>query len=665
MSTINGDITATIELARGGDRQAFAQIVRQYQSLVSGVLFSATGDFHKSEDFTQETFLIAWQKLGELRDADHLAAWLCTIARNLVYRSHRKPSLPTEPLTAGTDETASPQMGPDAELLRREQSEFVWSAIGEIDEKYRETLVLYYRSGQSVREIAAVTGSTEEAVRQRLVRARQSLKAKIEEMVGDILTDTIPGEAFTLAVMTALGTAMLTSTAQAGAAATTGTAIGTGGATTGKVTGTATIWSVLGPAAIFGWFVAIIIVAFWAGVRNTPTLRSRRFRVHSIFWSLQYYGLFAVSLGVGIGQLIWAFPKLNFAAAGSVFHFPIMFILCFMIAVQFQMASQRKMKGIIENDLDLPGPRIESYSYSQVERRFFLSLITNLLLTATTLALFIGVALFEGRNVGDTMHVTLIVGFITGVAVITAVYYPLGRYFLKICRTKQNFLAAPPLVDNPFEVALQKTGKVPASVDHPRKTGGMFGIILLVWIGYIGGGVWYFSQYSWDKHPIPLGICAVFAILIFGMSKVLIRKIKSQRGAASVNILQLLCIVALALVLEFIEFGGIGFSDLWTKQRDPRNLIHFMNLTALLICPCHLLLQCHLWFKAKQEESDDKVSGKETLLQEAIARYDPVTMIADEPEVCAKPFPRRWLWILGLYAAAIVMMFCVGVLVFQ
>ena len=96
MSTDN--ITATLELARGGDTGAFAQIVRQYQSLVSGVLFSATGDFHKSEDFTQETFLIAWQKLGELRDPNHLAAWLCTIARNLVSRSHRKTALLEVPL---------------------------------------------------------------------------------------------------------------------------------------------------------------------------------------------------------------------------------------------------------------------------------------------------------------------------------------------------------------------------------------------------------------------------------------------------------------------------------------------------------------------------------------------------------------------------------------
>ena len=44
------------------------------------------------------------------------------------------------------------------------------------------------------------------------------------------------------------------------------------------------------------------------------------------------------------------------------------------------------------------------------------------------------------------------------------------------------------------------------------------------------------------------------------------------------------------------------------------------------------------------------------------SRFDPTTMIADEPEVAAKPFPRHWIWIIGLYAAAIVVLWCVGVL---
>ena len=658
MSTDNplnmNNIAATLKLARGGDAGAFAQIVRQYQSLVSGVLFSATGDFHKSEDFTQETFLIAWQKLGELREPDHLAAWLCTIARNLVHRSHRKPSLPTEPLT---DDNVSPEPPPDAELLRREQSEFVWSAIGEIDKKYRETLVLYYRSGQSVREIAAATSLTEEAIWQRLARARKQLKAKLEEMVGNILTDTIPGETFTLTVMTALGATILTTTtAQAAVAATTGTAAATGGAaTTGKgALGTATIWSVLGPAAVFGWFLVMFLALFWAGVRNTPTLRSRRLLVHAIFWCLQYFVLFCIVVTVVTTPLM-----MTLLAGFPVFL--LMFPICFLMFIPFQLVHNRKMREVVENDLGLPGKYVESYSYQQVERRFFLSLITNFLLVETILAFLIVATLYDG-SATDPKLLTLFFGIITVATVITVVYYPLGRYFLEICRTKQSFLAAPPLIDNPLEVVLMRTGKPPASVDRPKKTGGMLGLFLMVWIGMAGIAIWYFSHYSWDKHPIPLGICAVLLVLVFWIGHVMLKRTTSHRSGALNSFLQFLCIAVLVCILEYIEFGKIYFFDIWTTPREPLGVIQGANLAVIAVAICYIPLQLYYWFKASREESDDEKSGRDALLREAIARFDPVTMTADEPEVAAKSFPRRWIWILGLYAAAVVAVGCLGVL---
>jgi len=663
MCTIQyGDLSATLEQARSGDTGAFAQIVRQYQSLVSGVLFSATGDFHKSEDFTQETFLIAWQKLGELRDPDHLAAWLCTIARNLVHRSRRKQSLATEPLT---EETLSSEPQPDAELIRREQNDFVWSAIGGMAEPYRETLVLYYRSGQSVREIADAMESTEEAVLQRLVRARKSLKAKLEEMVGSILTDSAPGEVFTMTVMAALGAAMFSTTAQAAVAATTGTAA-TGATTGGKVLGAATIWGVLGPVAVFGWIFALFFAGLWASVRNTPTLRGRRCQVHSTFWGIQYFCLFCSTSGMLFGVSVYWSSTLT-GGTGSTTPFFVFIVSYFItlflstiVALSFRLIHHRKIKGVLENDLGLLGVQVESYSYPQVERQFFLSLITNILLAETILAICVGAGLFSG----DYLHPVFLIGIVIIVAVpavFTAVYYPLGRYFLEICRTKQNFLAAPPLVNNPFEVTLQTIGK-PAELDYPKKIRGMFGIDLLAKIGLIGVGIFYFSWYSWEKHPIPLATCAFLFFALFAVNFALAKRFKKPKISIPVGMLFYVCFLGLILALEHIEFGGFYFSDAWKEafSQEPRHPIRWMNATAILTPVFIVPLQFYYWYRTKRDENDEK----EIRLREAIARYNPATMIADEPEIAAKPFPRHWIWIFGLYAAAIVAAGCVGVLVF-
>jgi len=45
----------------------------------------------------------------------------------------------------------------------------------------------------------------------------------------------------------------------------------------------------------------------------------------------------------------------------------------------------------------------------------------------------------------------------------------------------------------------------------------------------------------------------------------------------------------------------------------------------------------------------------------ASAVFNPVTMTEDEPEVAAKPFPKCWMGIIGLYVAAIVVVWCVGI----
>ncbi len=50
--------------SRRGNREAFGRIVRRYQGMVAGMIYSVCGDLHRSEDFAQETFRSAWKSLS-------------------------------------------------------------------------------------------------------------------------------------------------------------------------------------------------------------------------------------------------------------------------------------------------------------------------------------------------------------------------------------------------------------------------------------------------------------------------------------------------------------------------------------------------------------------------------------------------------------------------
>jgi tetratricopeptide (TPR) repeat protein len=121
----------------------------------------------------------------------------------------------------------------------------------------------------------------------------------------------------------------------------------------------------------------------------------------------------------------------------------------------------------------------------------------------------------------------------------------------------------------------------------------------------------------------------------------------------------------LALALEYIEFGCIDLRNVWTRPtpHEPRNLIHVMNMTIIFMTIFFAPLHLFQWWKAKREESEDKESGKDKKLRDAIAQFDPATMIAEEPLVEAQPFPKRWLWIIGLYAVVIAVLFYVAPLI--
>jgi len=61
-----------VDRCRSGDRTAFAQIVKKYQTLICSIAYGVTGSFSASEELAQETFVTAWQSLAELREPERL-----------------------------------------------------------------------------------------------------------------------------------------------------------------------------------------------------------------------------------------------------------------------------------------------------------------------------------------------------------------------------------------------------------------------------------------------------------------------------------------------------------------------------------------------------------------------------------------------------------------
>src|SRR5690606_24258813 len=77
--------------------------------------------------------------------------------------------------------------------------------ISELPEESREALLLYYREGQSSKQVAMLLGLSDAAVRKRLSRARQSVREDLLKRFSDFARSSAPSAAFAVGVTAALG----------------------------------------------------------------------------------------------------------------------------------------------------------------------------------------------------------------------------------------------------------------------------------------------------------------------------------------------------------------------------------------------------------------------------------------------------------------------------
>jgi RNA polymerase sigma factor (sigma-70 family) len=204
--------------------QATEALIHQYSRLVFQVIYGLTGDWHESQDLTQDTFLAAFKAIEAARQESlanfHAKAWLMQIAANNARMSLRRRRLvrfvpfsalrqeeqdehgdelvgerpaPVQPAGYGMDGA-----GQDlADLIAERDA--VQRVMAQLPEALRLCLVLSIVGGLPSHHIARVLGLGEAAVRQRLSHARKLFQQLYLLESGEVISDgsslTAPAEA--------------------------------------------------------------------------------------------------------------------------------------------------------------------------------------------------------------------------------------------------------------------------------------------------------------------------------------------------------------------------------------------------------------------------------------------------------------------------------------
>ena len=179
------DLAILVRRAQAGDRDAFGDLVRQFERTVYAICFRRLGNPSEAVELTQEVFLHVMDRVDQLREPERFAGWLRQVAaRMAINRATRRvppPSVDSEIL----ESAAEAHHDPLAELIARERAQHLWKALDRLKTLDRETLVAFYIHGQSLVEMAERTGAPVGTIKRRLHTARGRLKAELQAAVAD------------------------------------------------------------------------------------------------------------------------------------------------------------------------------------------------------------------------------------------------------------------------------------------------------------------------------------------------------------------------------------------------------------------------------------------------------------------------------------------------
>jgi hypothetical protein len=110
-----------------------------------------------------------------------------------------------------------PHPSAPAQMVWREDMHALTEALEALPPETREIVTLFYREGQSVEQVASLLELSRDAVKKRLSRARECLRASVQQQIGQTLCRTRPDVGFTAVVIAALPPAATPAAAAAGA----------------------------------------------------------------------------------------------------------------------------------------------------------------------------------------------------------------------------------------------------------------------------------------------------------------------------------------------------------------------------------------------------------------------------------------------------------------
>jgi len=231
----DSDQTLIARFVQKQDQAAFELLVKRYHGLVMGVCRRVLGNTADAEEAYQATFMVMARRAGSLSWYEIVAGWLHETAYKTALSQSRKRSNAkklSNHVASFQEDPQAKELEPDRAAMLRELNTVLDEEISKLPTKYREPLLLHLFEGIERQEMAQRLGVSTGAIKDRLERGRDLLRAKLTLRGFTLSLGTLAAWFTTDSLSQAAVATTLTSTTTKAAAA-----FAVGGSTAGIVSG--------------------------------------------------------------------------------------------------------------------------------------------------------------------------------------------------------------------------------------------------------------------------------------------------------------------------------------------------------------------------------------------------------------------------------------------
>jgi RNA polymerase sigma-70 factor, ECF subfamily len=177
------DELMAINASQAGDKAAFGLLIDQHYKNIYRYAYHCTGNHQDADDICQETFLRAFDRIGQLKNGNSFREWLFKIASNLSRKRLKKMKYDKNFVSLSADFQNQPQekndIQPFENLTQKEKASIIQQNLQEMSERLRMVTVLVLMENLSQKEAAKILNRSEPSISRDLIEAKARLQSRL------------------------------------------------------------------------------------------------------------------------------------------------------------------------------------------------------------------------------------------------------------------------------------------------------------------------------------------------------------------------------------------------------------------------------------------------------------------------------------------------------